>query len=127
MAYRLRDAFESAAGAFSAVLLFFALRVEPISISPVIGLAITFVWLSLFYEGDRRVSGNNFIFNIIVVFIVSGIITYIFGLADTATLLSFDYFGSTAIVGVWLGFPIALLMDRYNIKNILNTKYIRKR
>ena len=49
----------------------------------------------------------------------------VFGLATVSELLSFQYFGSTAIIGYWLGFPIALLMDYYNLKNLLNRYYVR--
>jgi len=126
MGYKLKDSFEAAVGAFSAVLLFFALRSDPITIDPRIGLAITLVWVFLFYNGDGGIKKKNFFINFIIAGLISGFMTLVFGLASKETLLSFDYFGSTAIIGLWLGFPISLLMDKFNMTNILRRHYIRR-
>ncbi|GAG43308.1 unnamed protein product, partial [marine sediment metagenome] len=48
--YKLKDGAQAAVGAFSAILLFFSLRTEPIHIDVYVGIIITLVWVSLFYN-----------------------------------------------------------------------------
>jgi hypothetical protein len=122
--YKLRDAVEAAIGAFSAVLLFFALRTEPMVLDPQIGFMITFFWVLTFFYGDKYPK-FNFLMTMIITAVVSGLMTIVFGLSTQEQLLSFDYFGSAAIIGFWLGFPIALLMDKFNMANLLSRYYVR--
>ena len=126
MKYKLSDAFQASIGVFSAVLLFLALRAEPLSINPKVGLVITVIWVSLFYNGKTGLPKQNFFIDLGITFVIAGGLTLVFGLVTMEQLLSFDYFGSTAIVTVWLGFPLSILLDRFNITNILNRYYIRK-
>ena len=126
MKYKLQDAFQASIGVFSAVLLFLALRTEPLLINPIVGLIITVIWVSLFYNGKSGLAKQNFFIDLGITFVIAGALTLVFNLVTMEQLLSFDYFGSTAIVTVWLGFPISLLLDRFNITNILKRHYIRK-
>lgn len=124
--YKLKDGIQAAVGAFSAILLFFVLRTEPINIDVYIGFIITLVWVSLFYNGDKGFPTVNFFMALIITAVISGIMSIIFNLVTIEQLLSFNFFSSTAVVGIWLGFPIALLMDKYNMTNILKRHYIRR-
>ncbi len=126
MRYKLKDALQAAVGAFSAILLFFSLRTQPININPTIGLIITIVWISLFYNGDKGFPKINFFMCLIISAFISGIMSIIFGLATAEQLLSFDFFSSASVVGLWLAFPISLLMDKWQMTNILKRHYIRK-
>lgn len=125
MKYRLADAFQASIGVFSAILLFVALKSEPLIINPQVGLIITIVWVSLFYNGKIGLAKENFFIDLAITFIVAGLLTLVFNLATIEQLWGFDYFGSTAIVSVWLGFPISLLFDKFNITNMLRRHYIR--
>jgi len=124
--YKLKDGVQAAVGAFSAILLFFVLRTEPININTTIGFVITLVWVSLFYNGDKGFPKENFFMALIITAVISGVMSIIFGLATMEQLSGFSFFSSTAVVGIWLGFPIALLMDKYNMTNILKRHYIRR-
>jgi len=126
MRYRLSDAFQASIGVFSAVLLFLALRTEPLVISSTIGFVITVIWVTLFYNGKTGLAKQNFFMDLAITFVIAGVLTLVFNLATIEQLLGFSYFGSTAIVAVWLGFPISILLDRFNITNILKRHYIRK-
>ena len=124
--YKLKDGMQAAVGAFSAILLFFVLRTEPINIDVSIGFIITLVWVSLFYNGDKGFPKVNFYMALIISAIISTLMSITFGLVTIEAISGFSFFSSTAVVGVWLGFPIALLMDKYNMTNILKRHYIRK-
>jgi len=126
MKYRLKDGIQAAVGAFSAILLFFVLRTEPININASIGFIITVIWVSLFYNGDKGFPKVNFFMALIISAIISILMSIIFGLVTIEAISGFGFFSSTAVVGIWLGFPIALLMDKYNMTNILKRHYIRK-
>jgi len=125
MKYKLSDAIQASIGVFSATLLFVSLKSEPLSINPTIGFIITIIWVSLFYNGKTGLAKQNFFIDLGITFIIAGILTLVFGLTTTSQLLSFDYFGSTSIILVWLGFPISILFDRFNITNILRRHYLR--
>ncbi len=126
MKYKLSDAFQASIGVFSAVLLFLALRTEPLLINPIVGLIITVIWVSLFYNGKSGLAKQNFFIDLGITFVIAGALTLVFNLVTMEQLLSFDYFGITTLVTVWLGFPISLLLDRFNITNILKRHYIRQ-
>lgn len=126
MKYKLSDAFQSSVGIFSSVLLFLALRSDPLLINPKVGLIITVIWVYLFYNKKYGLPKQNFFMNLILTFVMSGILTLVFGLSTQEQLLSFDYFGSTAIVAVWISLPMSILFDKYNITNILKRHYIRR-
>ncbi len=126
MKYRLKDGMQATVGAFSAILLFFVLRTDPININATIGFMITLVWVSLFYNGDKGFPKVNFYMALIITAVISAVMSIIFNLATMEQLLSFNFFSSSAVVGIWLGFPIALLMDKYNLTNILKRHYIRR-
>ncbi len=98
--YKLKDGMQAAVGAFSAILLFFVLRTEPINIDVSIGFIITLVWVSLFYNGDKGFPKVNFFMALIITMVISGIMSIIFGLATMEQLLSFNFFSSTAVVGI---------------------------
>jgi len=116
--YTASDMGQAVLGVFSAILLFIALRTEPVGIDPELGVLITALWVYVFYKGNG-IPKTNFLAALAVTFVVSGIMCFVFGLVTEEQLFSFQYFGSTAIVGVWIGFPIALVLDKYNISNIL--------
>lgn len=126
MKYKLSDAFQASIGVFSATLLFVALKSEPLSINPTVGFVITIIWVSLFYNGRSGLPKENFFIDLGITFVIAGILTLVFNLATMDQLLSFDYFGSTSIILVWLGFPISILMDKWNLTNILKRHYIRR-
>ena len=125
MKYKLADAFQASIGVFSAILLFVALKSEPLMINPQVGLIITIIWVSLFYNGKTGLAKENFFIDLAITFVIAGLLTLVFNLATIEQLWGFDYFGSTAIVSVWLGFPISLLFDKFNITNMLRRHYIR--
>ena len=126
MRYRLSDAFQASVGVFSATLLFVSLKSEPLIINPIVGLVITIIWVSLFYNGRSGLAKENFFIDLGITFVIAGVLTLVFSLATLDQLLSFNYFGSTSIILVWLGFPISILMDKWNLTNILKRHYIRK-
>jgi len=126
MKYKLEDAFQASIGIFSSVLLFLALRSEPLSINPIVGVVITIIWVGLFYNGKVGLPKQNFFMDLAITFILAGALTIVFNLATIEQLLSFDYFGSTAIVAVWLSFPMSILFDKFNITNMLLRHYVRK-
>jgi len=125
MKYKLSDAFQASIGVFSSTLLFVALRTEPLLINPLVGAIITLVWVSLFYNGKTGLAKKNFFIDLVITFFIAGVLTLVFNLTTMEQLLSFDYFGSTAVVLIWLGFPISLLFDKFNITNILRRHFIR--
>lgn len=126
MKYKLSDAFQASVGIFSSVLLFLALKSDPLSINPTVGFVITIIWVSLFYNKKIGVRRENFFMNLGLTFIMSGILTLVFGLATIEQLKTFEYFGSTAIVAVWMSFPLSLLFDKMNLTNILKRHYVSK-
>ena len=125
MKYKLSDAFQASIGVFSSTLLFVALRSEPLIINSLVGFIITLVWVSLFYNGKTGLDKKNFFIDLGITFFIAGVLTLVFNLTTMEQLLSFDYFGSTAVVLIWLGFPLSLLFDKFNITNILRRHFIR--
>lgn len=126
MLYRLSDAFQASIGIFSSLLLFLAIRQDPLLINPMIGFSITVIWIFLFYNGKVGLSKQNFFMDLGITFIIAGALTLVFNLTTMNQLLSFDYFGSTAIVAVWISFPMSILFDKFNITNILKRHYVRR-
>jgi len=125
MRYKLSDAFQAAVGIFSSLLLFLAIRQDPLSINPTIGFIITVIWVSLFYNGKTGLPKQNFFIDLGITFILAGALTLVFNLATIEQLLSFGYFGSTAVVAVWISYPMSILFDRFQITNILRRHYVR--
>lgn len=126
MKYKLSDAFQAAIGIFSSLLLFLAIRQDPLSINPIVGLVITVIWVFLFYNGKVGLAKQNFFIDLGITFIIAGLLTLVFNLVTMEQLLSFDYFGSTAIVAVWISFPMSILFDKFNITNMLKRSYVRR-
>jgi len=126
MKYKLSDSFEAAVGIFSSLLLFLAIRQDPLLINPIVGFVITIIWISLFYNGKTGLPKENFFINLVLTFILAGVLTLVFGLVTTEQLLSFDYFGSTSVVCVWISFPMGILYDKFNITNMLKRHYVRR-
>ena len=123
MTYKLSDCFESGIGAFTAMLLFFTLRSDPVIISPKVGFVITLIVVYIYSKS--RINPSHLFMNLLVVILISGAMSLAFNLATMNQLLSFEFFGSSAVVGVWLGLPSAIIMDKFNIKNILRRSYVR--
>jgi hypothetical protein len=131
MAYDIKDIKQGFIGAFSAVLLFFALRQgEPIQISPKIGLFVGLFWFYMLYKksGRTKKSENlkHFIGNFAISIGLTTLFTVWFGMGTFETLSTFDYFGSAAWIGTWMALPIAMLFDKRNINNVLDRYYTRR-
>lgn len=135
MSYDLTDMGEAAVGAFSAVLLFFAIRQgEPLTMDPVVGFVIGGAWLGLIFMANRgktkkqrKEAITHFVGNLAVVVLLTAVLSSAFQMGDLADLLSFAYFGSAAWIAVWLGFPFATLFDMNNFTNVLSRYYAHKR
>jgi len=132
MKYTYNDLKQSAIGAFSSVLLFFALRGGDSGpfINPTLGFIIFIIWAYLLYEPFRKRRGKQippFILNILVSAAVCTILAYSFGLAAWADLSGFIWFGSPACLASLMAMPIAMLFDLTNLTNPLSRQYVSRR
>ena len=121
-----RDVFQAAVGSFSASLLFFVLKEGPLNLEWKMGLLITLVWAGIIYwgfDGQRKSTGikKHFALCFIVSIIVSAALSILFGLVTTEQLFSKEIFGSTVMIGLWLGLPVSLLFDLKNLDNVLSS------
>jgi len=122
-----KEIVQSAIGAFTAVLLFFALRGgDPYFFNYKHGLLITGILIIIyFYELKMEDKIPNFISNFVTAFTVSSLMAITFGLITSDIIFTKEVFGSAVMIGVWLGFPMALLFDKYDFTNPLKRHYIR--
>lgn len=131
MKYSLKDAMQAAIGAFSSILLFYVLRETP---GPWfdyrVGIGITVAWSYILYLSfikKNHVSPIFFFFDLIIVIFISGYLSILFNLATYQQIAGLSFFGSPAIVGVWMGLPFALLFDKMNINSVLARYYVSKK
>jgi hypothetical protein len=126
--FRLEEIMQGAIGSFTAVLLFFALRGgQPFSFNPKHGLLITILLLLVYFKGFKMEDKiANFISNFTIAFVVSALMAVTFGIVTSPEIFTFGVFGTPVIIGVWLGFPTALLFDKYDFTNPLKRQYVRK-
>lgn len=127
MAYKLVDAQQAIIGAFTATVIFFAIKAgNPFFFNYKIGLAITGVLMWVYYKGfritDKR---NHFVINLILSFVVCSFFGVIFKLITLEQLYTTEVFGSLVIIGVWVAFPVAMLLDKFNFTNPIRRYYIR--
>ena len=64
--------------------------------------------------------------NLLVAFIVSAVLSNIFGLITYEEIFTMKVFGSLTIVGTWVALPMALFWDKFNFTNPFQRMYIRK-
>jgi len=129
--YKLSDIVESAIGAISATLFFFALKSgEPGPfIEPWLGMGIAVIWLMLLYEPLKRKKGGfeNFIVSIIVSALICTFFSVAFQLATWEQMNSIkEWFGSPALITTLMATPISLLFNKYNVRSLLSRQYIRR-
>jgi hypothetical protein len=129
------DIREASVGAFSSMLFYYVLKPAPLDIDWRIGLGITIIWSYLLYSGFNGPRKSNlqnmqFFRSAAVTFVLSCAMAIIFKLATMNVITSEQVFGSSAMVGVWLGLPLALLFDMKNFDNVLgqyNAYFVKKR
>lgn len=117
---------EASIGAFSSMLLFMALKVggSPFTIPVQKGVAITLIWAGILYAGIYETKHkDDFFFDVFVTFIISSFLAVFLGLIELNQVLSMGVFGTIVMPGLWLGLPMAVVFDKYNIKNYFKTKY----
>jgi len=132
MRYDFKDLQQSAIGAFSSVLLFFALRggQKGPFINPTLGFIIFAIWAYLLYTPFRRRKGKNgdaFVANIFVSMVICTILAVSFGLATWEQVSGFAWFGSPACLASLMAMPIAMLFDLTNLTNPLSRHYVSRR
>lgn len=69
---------------------------------------------------------DNFFFNVLVVGGISIALSIVFGLATWEQMNGLEFFGSPAVILVWMGITTAILFDKFNIGGLLSTRYVRK-
>ena len=120
----LADIKQSFIGSFGAVLFFFAVRKDPISIDYIAGLAITVAWLLLLWKGFNgkrsKELNKQFIISLTVSAGVAVTMSLLFGLITPDIILTKEIFGSSVIVALWIATPISLLFNRKNLNSILS-------
>lgn len=130
MSYGLDDIKQSALGTLLATLFFFMLRAgDPIIIDPKIGLVIGIIWLYITgkpFLTKNYESKKHFIGNILVALVVSTSLTVVFEVATLEQLMTFQFFGSAAWLGMLLGIKSAQFFDKMNITNFYSTWYHKK-
>lgn len=129
-----KDVFQASIGAFGAIIFFFLLRDTPMKLDWRTGLGLTVAWLWVVYvgfNGHRNPSlRRHYFMCVIISTILSAALSLMFGLVTVEELTSIQIFGSTAMVGVLIGLPSALLFDLKNIGNVLaqyNTYIVKKK
>jgi len=131
MHYKITDSFEAAIGTFSAILTFTVLRDPPGPfINPIMGFIISLVWFYILYESFAYKNGkkrSHFFADLTISMLVSISMILVFNLATIEQLTGFQIFGSPVMIAVWLGLPIALVMDKANTRSILSKYYVNKK
>lgn len=127
MTYTLQDAIQSGIGAFIAIITFFAIRGNnPFFFEPKMGLVITIILLSIYYNGFKmKHKQSHFIVDIAIAFMVCAVMAKTFGLITIQEIFSLKVFGSLVIIGLWIAFPAGWLYDRFNIHNPMKASYVR--
>lgn len=124
--YTSKDFYQSLIGIFDMGLFYFVLRAgEPMPfLDSFVGIGITLVWLYILYNSFKIHNGEHFFINLVVSFTFCVLMTLLFKIATWEQILA-NPFGSPAMVFTWIHLPIALIMDKNNISNILRRYYIR--
>jgi hypothetical protein len=127
LSYDINDFRQSAIGAFTAIVVFFAIRGNnPLEFDPVQGFIITVAVLVIYYNGYRMKNKlQHFVLNFVVSFLISAVLANVFNLLEWEKVFTFDVFGSLVIVGTWVAFISALLFDKYNFTSPLKRYYVR--
>lgn len=130
MAYDLKDAKQAAIGTIVAVLFFYLLKAgETIAIDPMKGLIIGLIWLiivgsPLWKNGQE--AKTHFTMNVLVAIIISSLFAIFFEMVTMDQLLSFQFFGTSAWLGMLLGLTAAQFYDKNNITDVFSTRYHKK-
>ncbi|KKM80864.1 hypothetical protein LCGC14_1335590 [marine sediment metagenome] len=127
MAYTSKDLIQATIGAFMAILVFLAIRGDnPFFFNSTSGIVISIFVVWIYWKGfNIRDDLIHFVINLSVAFIISAIISYLFGLITYEQIFSREVFGSLVIVAWWIAIPLALVFDQYNFTNPLKRFYIR--
>jgi|SRR6056297_1450443 len=123
-----KELLQGAIGAFTAVLLFFAVRSgDAISFNPNHGLLVTIILVIVYYmDFNMKNKAGNAIVNICISFLISAVFANMFMVVDPSIIWTYEVFGSAVIVGVWFAYPVALLFDKFDFINPLKKQYVRK-
>ncbi len=129
MKYTLKDATQSAIGAFLGIVVFFAIRGNnPFFFNSNYGLIISALVIWIYWNGfNMRNDLIHFVFNLSIAFIICAVMSYIFGLITYEQMFTKDIFGSLVIVGWWVSIPLSLIFDQKNFTNPLRRYYVRGR
>lgn len=131
MSYRLSDVRESALGTFIAILFFYLLKAgEPILINPKNGFIIGIIWIIITgipLLSRSKDSKTHMIMNVLVALVISSVLTVMFEMATWEQLKSFQFFGTSAWLGMLLGISSAQFFDKMNISNPYDVWYHKKR
>jgi len=126
--YFVSDGVEAAAGAFFPMLFFFSLRQSGGALfDPLLGIFVSVLMLIWIVKLTKPINNVHLALDALIVLAISVTLTLQFGLATADQLRSIDFFGSTAIVGFWLGIGSALAFDAFNVKSIIAGKFVNKR
>lgn len=132
MSYDLKDGYQAALGGTVAMVFFYLLRMgSKIELEPTKGLIIGLIWayiVSAPFISKNDESKIHAIGNLIVVISISTILAVIFNLMVADQIFTFGFFGQSGwLVGVFLGLPTAHFFDKYNILNLYERWYHRRR
>lgn len=127
MNYTIEDLSQAAIGSFLGILFIFSVRGgNPLGFNPVTGMFITAILILVYYRGFRMQNKSiHFIFNGVIAFGVSVFMASTFGIFNFEQALTREVFGSFVIVGFWVGFPAALIYDRFNILDPMKRMFVR--
>ncbi len=131
MTYDKTDIMQAGLGSIVAVLFFHLLRSgNPMNINPKTGLIIGLVWIyivSIPFISKNSESKMHAIGNTVVAVVISSALALAFNTITTEQLFSFQFFSTTAWAGVMLALPTAHFFDKYNILNLYERWYHRRR
>jgi len=125
--YFVADAFEAAIGAFIPMLYFFVIRDDPGPFfNPIFGFIVMILILFLIIKFVEPIDNTHLFLDLLVIGAMSVVFVLQLGLATTDQLNGFQFFGSPAVVGIWLGLGAGLAFDAFNVKSIIATRFVRR-
>lgn len=126
--YFLADALEAGIGAFIPMLYFFVIRADPGPFfDPILGLTVTILILLLIVKFVEPINNVHLTLDTLIVGAMSTFFTLQFGLATVDQLQGMQFFGSPAVVGIWLGLGAGLAFDAFNVKSVIATRFVRRK
>ena len=126
--YFVADSVEAAIGAFIPMLYFFVIRDNPGPFfDPVFGFMVLALMLFLIFKFVKPIDNTHLVLDLLVVSSISIVFVLQLGLATVDQLQGFQFFGSPAVVGIWLGLGAGLAFDAFNVKSVIATRFVRRK